>query len=138
MPVRLPLQRHPDTPCSAFTAIEAEVSRLAPRRLLIRYFLFGNPRHIRWPDLSEPAQWTDGLWQHTCFEAFLRPDGDESYYEFNLAPSLHWAAYRFSGYRSGMEPVREVGPPRGDAPAPEDAANFAFSATLEMERLAAL
>jgi hypothetical protein len=138
MPVRLPLQRHPDTPCGAVTAIEAEVSRLAPRRLLVRFFMAGDRRHISWPELPDPAQWTDGLWQHSCFEAFLRPEGGGTYYEFNLAPSLHWAAYRFSGYRSGMEAVREVGPPRGDAPAPEGRTDFAFSATLELERLAAL
>jgi len=138
MPVRLPLQRHPDTPCDAFTAIQVEVSRLAPRRLLLRYFMVGDTRHVSWPDLREPAQRTDGLWQHTCFEAFIRPDGGEAYYEFNLVPSLHWAAYHFTGYRSGMEAVREVGPPRGDAPSPDDATHFAFSATLEMERLVAL
>jgi hypothetical protein len=138
MAVRLSLRRHPDTPCSAFAAIEAEVSRLAPRRLLVRFFLFGDTGHIRWPELPEPAEWTDGLWQHTCFEAFLRPAGGDTYYEFNLAPSLHWAAYRFSAYRSGMEALSEVGPPRGDSAAPEDAASFAFSATLELERLAEL
>src|SRR4051812_30874706 len=138
MPVRIPLQRHPDTPCDAFIAMEAELSRLAARRLLVRYFMAGDTRHIRWPDLPGPAERTDGLWRHTCFEAFLRPAGGEPYYEFNLVPSLHWAAYRFSGYRSGMEIVREVGPPRGDAASPEDRTDFAFSATLEMERLAEL
>jgi hypothetical protein len=136
--LRLLLKRHPDTPCDAFTAIEVELSRLAPRRLLVRYFMHGDARHVRWPDLAEPAQRTDGLWQHTCFEAFIRPEGAKAYYEFNLVPSLHWAAYRFSGYRTGMKNVSEVGPPRGDAVSPEDKANFVFSATLEMERLVAL
>jgi hypothetical protein len=136
--LRLPLKLHPHSRCDAFSAIEAEVSRLAPRRLLVRYFMIGNTRHVRWPDLPEPPERTDGLWQHTCFEAFLRPEGGEAYYEFNLVPSLHWAAYRFSGYRSGMEAVREVGPPRGDAASPDDRTHFAFSATLEMEGLVAL
>jgi hypothetical protein len=138
VPVRLPLSCHPDTPCDAFTAIEAEVARLGPRRLLVRFFMAGEPRHIKWPNLPEPPRRTDGLWRHTCFEAFLRPAGDEAYYEFNLVPSLHWAAYRFSGYRSGMEIVSEVGTPRGDAPSPDDRTDFVFSATLEMERLASL
>ncbi|MBI2261974.1 MAG: DOMON-like domain-containing protein [Caulobacterales bacterium] len=44
---------------------------------------------------------TDGLWRSTCLEIFgLLPDG--SYTEFNVAPSGHWAAYQFDGYRSGM------------------------------------
>lgn len=43
----------------------------------------------------------DGLWQHSCFEAFLRPDGSDSYYEFNFSPSGEWAAYRFAGRREG-------------------------------------
>ncbi|MBB4615530.1 DOMON-like domain-containing protein [Novosphingobium taihuense] len=44
----------------------------------------------------------DGLWQATCFELFVKPDGGESYAEFNFSPSQRWAAYDFSGYREGM------------------------------------
>lgn len=53
--------------------------------------------------LPEPAAAlrADGLWQHSCFEIFLRAGHAESYYEFNLAPSGAWAAYRFAGRRSG-------------------------------------
>lgn len=54
---------------------------------------------------------TDGLWRHTCFEAFIRPAGADAYFEFNLAPSGQWAAYRFSGYREGMAPL-EIPAPR--------------------------
>lgn len=43
---------------------------------------------------------TDGLWQHTCCEAFIEFEG--GYYEFNLSPSGDWALYRFTGYRAGM------------------------------------
>lgn len=45
---------------------------------------------------------TDGLWQATCFELFVRAPGAEAYAEFNLSPSEHWAAYDFTGYRAGM------------------------------------
>jgi hypothetical protein len=44
----------------------------------------------------------DGLWRTTCFEAFLRAEGEEPYREWNFAPSGDWAAYDFSGYRAGM------------------------------------
>ncbi|MEC7623147.1 MAG: hypothetical protein VYA25_03070, partial [Pseudomonadota bacterium] len=44
----------------------------------------------------------DGLWQTTCFELFLQPDGVSAYCEFNLSPSERWAAYDFSAPRAGM------------------------------------
>ena len=49
------------------------------------------------PHAEEPSR-EDGLWQTTCFEAFLRGDGD-AYREWNFAPSGDWAAYDFSAYR---------------------------------------
>jgi hypothetical protein len=48
------------------------------------------------------ARFADGLWQHTCFEVFVSRPGMPGYQEFNLSPSGEWAAYGFSGYRSGM------------------------------------
>ncbi len=44
----------------------------------------------------------DGLWQATCFELFLQPDGGEAYCEYNLSPSERWNAYDFTGRREGM------------------------------------
>ena len=52
----------------------------------------------------------DGLWQTTCFEAFLRPAGDQAYREWNFAPSGDWAAYDFASYREGMD-ESDVGAP---------------------------
>jgi hypothetical protein len=53
------------------------------------------------PEAAEPTR-ADELWRTTCFEAFLRPLGEENYREWNFAPSGQWAAYDFSGYREGM------------------------------------
>jgi hypothetical protein len=53
------------------------------------------------PEPGEPGR-TDGLWQTTCFEAFLRAEGEQGYREWNFAPSSQWAAYDFSAYRSDM------------------------------------
>jgi hypothetical protein len=50
----------------------------------------------------------EGLWQHTCFEAFIRTNASPDYYEFNFSPSGEWAAYSFRGYRDG-EPIEDVG-----------------------------
>ena len=56
----------------------------------------------------------DGLWRHTCFEAFLasgelcHPDNPAQgcgYYEFNFSPAGQWAAYHFDTYRHGMKPA---------------------------------
>jgi hypothetical protein len=44
----------------------------------------------------------DGLWRHTCFEAFVAVDGTSAYREFNFAPSGEWAAYAFRDYRSSI------------------------------------
>lgn len=52
----------------------------------------------------------DELWKTTCFEAFLRAEGEQGYREWNFAPSGDWAAYDFSDYREGMAEA-EVGPP---------------------------
>ncbi|HYJ52366.1 MAG TPA: DOMON-like domain-containing protein [Allosphingosinicella sp.] len=44
----------------------------------------------------------DRLWEHTCFECFVRPEGEAGYLEFNFSPSMEWAAYRFDDYRENM------------------------------------
>lgn len=41
----------------------------------------------------------DGLWCHTCCEAFVGPAGEAAYREFNFSPSGQWAVYGFSAYR---------------------------------------
>lgn len=53
------------------------------------------------PVTEEPGR-RDELWRKTCFEAFLRPEGEDGYREWNFAPSGDWAAYEFSGYRADM------------------------------------
>lgn len=47
----------------------------------------------------------DGLWQATCFEAFLQPSGQDKYYEFNFALNPAWNAYEFSAYREPQPPT---------------------------------
>lgn len=61
------------------------------------------------PKLTEPSR-ADELWRTTCFEAFLRAAGADSYREWNFAPSGNWAAYDFSRPREGMT-WAEVGAP---------------------------
>ena len=61
------------------------------------------------PEAAEPGR-ADELWKATCFEAFLRGEGEAGYAEWNFAPSGDWAAYRFDEYRAGMAEA-EVGAP---------------------------
>ena len=62
--------------------------------------LFGSPLRVRLPTTDRPQR-RDELWKTTCFEAFLRPRGSESYFELNMSPSGDWAAYHFDSYRTG-------------------------------------
>jgi len=103
------LTRHPATPCDAVSAIEAEATRQGPRLLLLAYRVRRGPGDLAIPPLAAPAR-ADGLWKHTCFEAFVRAPGSRAYFEFNLAPSCEWAAYGFSGYREGVAAL-DIPPP---------------------------
>jgi hypothetical protein len=46
----------------------------------------------------------DGLWQTTCFEAFLQPVGQADYYEFNFSFKPAWNCYEFKKYRDPQPP----------------------------------
>src|SRR5437867_1054544 len=109
--MRQALKLHPDSLCSAATQVEVEVARPRASSLLLCYFVTGKISDLRMPPVTAAAR-ADELWQHTCFEAFVRTSPDPGYYEFNFAPSTQWAAYRFSSYRSGMRVVTEISAPR--------------------------
>lgn len=99
---------HPDNGCDAVTSLTVEVGRDDPAGLSLRFVLSGDLGRLAIPSAG-PSLRTDGLWKHTCFEAFVGgPAG--AYGEFNIAPSTAWAAYAFDGYRQGMHPL--------DIPAP--------------------
>ena len=50
----------------------------------------------------------DGLWQTTCFEAFLALPGQEGYWELNLSPNGDWNAYALTGYRQNLTAALEI------------------------------
>src|SRR6185437_9407616 len=104
------LIRHPDSPSEAVTEISAEAVRQRPGGLALTYRLAGDFPRLVIPQPTEPRR-ADGLWRHTCFEAFVRVPGAEAYVELNLSPSGEWAAYRFDAYRQGMAPL-EIPAPR--------------------------
>src|ERR1700722_4230711 len=107
--MRRSLILHPDGSCAAVRSIEAGVTRSSPAGLTVQYFVTGDIRALLLPLPSGPGR-ANELWRHTCFEIFLRKPADDAYCEFNFAPSLQWAAYRFDGYRCGMRDL-EIPPP---------------------------
>jgi hypothetical protein len=114
---RVSLQVHPDTPCGPLTGLEVEVARSATRagfrNIALRFVTSGNIRALEVPHHLDPKRGRkDGLWRHTCFEAFVRVGSSSVYHEFNLAPSGDWACYRFDDYRHGMEIEHHAGAPR--------------------------
>lgn len=101
MSLRAALQAHRASPCPAVERIEVSLARDA-RGLRLRYALTGDLDTLR---IASPGEgvFADGLWQHTCFEAFLKPEGLDAYVELNLAPSRCWAAYGFRDTRQSMQ-----------------------------------
>src|SRR5688572_7942537 len=109
--MRQALKLHPDSHCTAVTRIEVDVARPRSGELVLRYTIIGEMSALRMPAATTAAR-ADELWQHTCFEAFLRAVPRAAYYELNFAPSTQWAAYRFTAYRSEMTTAKEIRAPR--------------------------
>lgn len=90
---------HPASTCSAVSRLTADAQLHADGSLRLRYQLHGTPAALLIPAKQSSAGFADGLWQHTCFEAFIAHEHGTAYREFNFSPSGHWAAYAFSDYR---------------------------------------
>jgi hypothetical protein len=129
------LKLHPDSRCLATAHVEVEVARPHADSLVLSYIVIGNVNDIRMPPVMERAR-GDNLWQHTCFEAFLRASPGVEYYEFNFAPSTQWAAYQFSSYRSGMRVASEIGALPIEVQSRSD--RYTLQASLELDRLSGL
>jgi hypothetical protein len=99
-PEWLTLVAFPGTSSPAIRGIEAQV-QLRESAATFRYLLRGDTSRVRIPPL-EPMERVDGLWRHTCFEAFVRTKDGAGYHELNVAPSRQWSVYRFDSYRHGM------------------------------------
>lgn len=89
---------HPDKLCAAMESLSAGFEWLPEGHMKLRYELTGDLTQLRIP-APQPLGEADGLWEHTCFEAFIAVAGEAGYHEFNFSPSGQWAAYAFNGYR---------------------------------------
>jgi hypothetical protein len=100
--MRVELKPHPDTPCEAVRSLTVEVARVdEPYNLALAYLVEGDISRLAIPKREAEVR-TNGLWRHTCFEAFIRAPSGDGYWELNFSPSTRWAAYRFDSYRTGM------------------------------------
>ena len=83
--------------------LSVAVARTSADSLKLTYRLSADLAALQLPE-PRPAVRTDGLWRHSCFEAFIG-HGAGDYWEYNFSPSGAWAAYHFSAYREGMAPL---------------------------------
>ena len=128
------LKLHPDSRCAAVSHIDVAVVRVRGQ-LTLTYLVTGKIAGIRLPPLGPRAR-ADGLWQHTCFEAFVRKVPSLRYYEFNFAPSTEWAAYRFRGYREGMVVTEDLAPPNIESR--PNAESYSLVAALKLDAMPSL
>jgi hypothetical protein len=107
---------HPQSVASTVEGVDVSVERDSSGRLWLRYYVRGplNDLILPKPAASERI---DGLWETTCFEAFVTTGTGADYLEYNFAPSSQWAAYQFEAYRQGMAnlPVANAPEIRNDA-----------------------
>lgn len=71
--------------------------------LRLRFVLHSPAQGLKLPPASGTPARRNGLWQNTCFEAFIARAGDEAYWELNLAPNGDWNVYALSGYRENLQ-----------------------------------
>jgi len=101
---------HPSAHAGAVRSIDAH-ARVGETGIgVFRYVLRAEISRVRVPP-EKPALRAEGLWKHTCFEAFIKAPAAAAYYELNFAPSRQWAVYHFDAYRQGVSsPDFELSP----------------------------
>jgi hypothetical protein len=108
--LRVILTCHPAVAAPAVRGLAVDLARDGDR-LRLCYRLDGDIARLRLPRAMAPGR-RDGLWRHSCFEAFVAQVTGSAYREFNFAPSTQWAAYAFNACRAGMTPLELSHAPR--------------------------
>ena len=97
----IPLICHPQSDAGSIERIDVSLTRGAGGKIELTYRIFGELDALKIASPKMPIR-ADGLWKTTCFELFIGSYEDETYLEYNFAPSGQWAAYQFSGYRADI------------------------------------
>ena len=105
---------HPDSLPGPVRGIQAQAARTREGFLKLAWRLDADLFRLLIPvaptTARSPAR-ADGLWRHTCFEAFVSAAQSSAYRELNFSPAEEWAAYGFTTYRTGMFSLDLQGPP---------------------------
>ena len=125
---------HAQTPSQWVSTVQARLSQSRDGAIAITYVLKGEISQLSLPAQCAPSR-VDGLWQHTCFEAFIAVQGALAYREFNFAPSREWAAYAFQRYRD-RGPLPQASDPQITVRASGN--RFELDALIRRESLPAL
>jgi hypothetical protein len=104
-----PLVPHPQTPPCAVPGVFCTYVWKNAGEWRFDFIVPVAPSLLKLP-AAAPAQRTDELWLHTCFELFLLDPESGTYREFNFAPSGQWAAYSFEKYREERQPLEVAAP----------------------------
>ena len=71
----------------------------------VEFDIYGLLSHLVLPpQTASVGKRCDDLWRHTCFELFVREEGNETagYLECNFSPAGNWNMYSFTSYRKQM------------------------------------
>jgi len=133
---RVELIRHTGTASAGVVRrIDVEISWTPEGALRLRYFVDCDVSRIALPPPAAPRP-ADGLWRHTCFEAFIAGETSTAYCEFNFSPSTEWAVYGFTSYREGMAQLEHALAPQVAVSITDD--RIALEAIVPRETLLAL
>lgn len=129
---RAMLRCHPQSANTAVLRIEASVARPRAGMLAVSYVLEGDLERLSIPPWTGSAIGAR-LWEHTCFELFIRKRDADAYDEFNFSPSGAWAGHRFERYRVGAPLIAPLPVPK--IAMRRDEETLALEASIEAERL---
>jgi hypothetical protein len=93
-----PFEQNAQTPA---ITLAGEISRQF-NILSLRYELQGDLSQIVIPQAFIDPNRRYCLWETTCFEWFMSPQGQAHYWEFNLSSNGDWNVYRLDAYRQGL------------------------------------
>lgn len=105
----LPLVCHPTSPAPPACQMHVRWAWTQTGDLALDYRLAAPRRALVIPP-RRTASRQDGLWRHSCCEAFLGVRGESGYREFNFSPSGEWACYAFADYRVPLAPPEVTRP----------------------------
>lgn len=83
-------------------------ARWSGGKLELQYKLVHGGSELIIPSVKPAPERCDGLWQHTCFEAFVSQPGHQGYWEINLSPSGDWNFYKLTTYRENLQPEDDI------------------------------